>query len=796
MHFAWITSVLRKHVKIQGIVQGVGFRPFIWRLAQELGVTGWVVNSGHGVLLEVQGTTQQLECFLGRLPVELPPLASITKCEVNDAPLVAYETAFEIRKSETGIRKQPTVPPDMAMCADCLREVHDATDRRFQYPFINCTNCGPRFTILRRLPYDRRQTTMDSFKMCGSCQAEYADPADRRFHAQPNACPICGPQVWFATTANVNSLPTVDENCQAFEALELESGTSAIERARTAYKSGLILAIKGIGGFHLACDAHNDSAIALLRERKRRPAKPFAVMVADLETAHTIASINAFEAELLASRQAPIVLLPKRIPSPIAEGIAHGNPQIGVMLVSTPLHCVLVHPGEIWVMTSGNLANEPICRTNDEARQRLSSLCDGFVFHDRPIATVCDDSVVRSNGNRGIPIRRSRGYCPLPIPIPHGANLEQLPCVLAVGSELKTAVCLTVGDQAILGQHVGDTENRETMIALERSVDHLLTLYDVRPEMIVTDAHPSYQSANWGAKQAMRWQIPHRRVQHHYAHAISLACEHGIADEPIIAVVFDGTGYGTDGAIWGGEWLIASSTDCQRFAQIAYTPLPGGDSCIERPAKSALAQLFQNSIPWNTALDSVKSFTSSELRLLQQQLQKNINCIPTSSMGRLFDAVASLLGIRQRVSFEAEAAIELEFMAAPVLQKAATNPLVYPISLVQDTRWLWDTGPLLAAIVDECLRRVDVGEMAAKFHSSVALATRRICELARDATGLHKVGLTGGVFQNVLLTELISRELESAGFTVLVHSLISPNDGGLSLGQAIIGRNLMLTSRS
>lgn len=778
----------RKQVRLQGIVQGVGFRPFIWRLAQELCLSGSVINDGLGVLIEVQGVADRVSEFLRRLPGEIPPLASLERMKVFELEVVADELTFEIRESKAQSRKQAVVPPDVALCPECEREMLNPTDRRFQYPFINCTNCGPRFTILHALPYDRTQTSINRFEMCPECQAEYENPAGRRFHAQANACPECGPQVWFAKAAELNSLIQLDESCEALRRAKSFCGPAALERARSYFHAGKILAIKGIGGFHLACDARNAAAVEQLRKRKQRPAKPLAVMVADLDTARSIAVLDDDECRLLASPARPIMLVCKQPTASTAESVAPGNPLLGIMLAYSPLHRLLVQPGEVWVMTSGNLADEPICRTNEEARNRLSQMCDGFLFHNRPIVTVCDDSVVRSTRSEVMLIRRSRGYCPLPIPISQESNRDEAPCVLAVGGELKTTVCLTVGNQAIVGQHVGDTGNRETLLALERSVEHLLAIYDVRPQLIVADAHPGYLSAQWAARQASRWQIPFRTVQHHHAHAISLACEHHLADEPIIAVVFDGTGFGTDGAVWGGEWLIASRKSFQRFAHLAYTPLPGGDSCIERPAKTALAQLFQHGIAWDSRLASTQSFTAVELRLLSQQLDRNIHCVPSSSMGRLFDAVASLAGLRQRVTYEAQAAVELEFLAAACLGKTTITDLNYPIDLVNAPNWRWDTKPMLVAIVEDCLQAVDRGLIAAKFHCSVAVATRRICQLARESTGIGKVGLTGGVFQNAVLSELVTRELQAVGFEVLVHTKVPPNDGGLSLGQAIIGQ--------
>jgi hydrogenase maturation protein HypF len=786
---------LRKKVLIRGIVQGIGFRPTVWRLAQEMGLTGWIANNETGALIEVQGASDQLNFFLNKLTEAPPPLAVISKLDVSDMECLVGESNFEIRQTEIGPNRSATVPPDLAFCSDCERELLDCTNRRYQYPFINCTRCGPRYTILKALPYDRFQTTMEPFEMCPSCRREYENPEDRRFHAQPNACHCCGPQVWFVMQERLKSVSNIGERCETLRELGLAMGSVAIKEARSCFHSGFILAIKGIGGFHLACDAQNEGAVQLLRSRKQRPTKPLAVMVADLDTARQISNFGDLEANLLLSSQRPIVLLPKRSGGILPEGVAPNNPQIGIMLAYSPLHRLLIQPGEVWVMTSGNLAEEPICQSNDEARQRLSRLCDAFLFHDRRIVTVCDDSVVRSDGCQTIPLRRSRGFCPLPIPVPGFTDQMKTSCVLALGGELKSTVCLTVRGQAIMGQHIGDMSNQETLEALERSVDHLINLYSVRPQMIIADAHPGYLSAEWGSRRAARWQIPFHRLQHHHAHAISVGTENGLSGQSLIAVVFDGTGYGTDGKIWGGEWLIANQLSFERFAQLAYTPLPGGDSCIERPAKTALAQLFHYSIPWNQSLPSVENFSETEINLLERQLRNDIHCVPSSSMGRLFDAVASLIGLQHRISYEAEAAIGLEFLAAEGMQLLSGSSGSYAVDLVRKSHWIWDTRSLITAVVNDCLSNTDKKIIAAKFHRTISIGTRQICEMAREATGINQVGLTGGVFQNLLLTEMVSNELQSVGFAVLKHSLVPPNDAGLSLGQASYGHAFLQSSQ-
>jgi hydrogenase maturation protein HypF len=517
-------------------------------------------------------------------------------------------------------------------------------------------------------------------------------------------------------------------------------------------------------------------------------------MVADLDTAAKYARLEPEEAQLLASPQRPIVLLRKFDVTGLAQGVAPENPDLGIMLAYSPLHLLLVRPDEVWVMTSGNLADEPICYENADALTRLSSICDGFLVHDRLIETVCDDSVVRVYRSRPLPIRRSRGYCPLPIEV-RSTNLDDNSiCALAVGGEIKTTVCLTIGTQAILGQHLGDTGNQETLLALEHSVDHLLELYGAKPDVIVADAHPDYLSAAWARKKATQWGVPWITVQHHHAHAISLSAEHGLDNEPLIACVFDGTGFGPDGAIWGGEWLIASPQEYRRFARLEYTALPGGDAAIRRPAKTALAQLFHYGLEWDERLPCVQALSNAERKLLKQQLQNRFHAPSTSSMGRLFDCVASLCGVRQRVHYEGQAAIELEVLAATLLsseQDADRNDPAYPSDWQRREAWVWNYRDMMLAMIGDQLAGIGADQIAARFHATLAEATTEICKKAREETSINTVGLSGGVFQNVLLTELTNTLLERDGFRVLTHRQVPPNDGGLALGQAVIGRAML-----
>ncbi len=564
---------------VRGVVQGVGFRPFVWSLAQHNGLTGWVRNSNIGVEAELQGPAATIEAVTAQVRDHPPPLAQVQSISLQDIAIEPLDALFRILESDRSGGHAAYVSPDTATCEDCLSELRNPADRRFGYPFINCTHCGPRFTIQKSVPYDRHQTTMELFGMCDLCRKEYESPADRRFHAQANACYQCGPTVWYVQA----NLPT-SMACQSPSNLQGRSTAShvaaVIEAVRASVSSGLIVAIKGIGGFHLACDAKNSQAVQRLRERKQRPFKPLAVMAADIATACHVVELSAAERNLLESRQRPIVLARKRDGTGLAPGLAPHNPYLGVLLPYAPLHSLLLAAGDLWVMTSGNLADEPIAYENEDAYERLSGIADAFLLHDRPIHTVCDDSVMRVSEVGPIPIRRSRGYAPLPVQLQ-----EAGPTLLAVGAELKNTVCLASGSQAFVGPHVGDMGNLATLRAWERSCDHLQSLYHSCPEIIVSDQHPGYSSTESARQLAERMHAPWLQVQHHHAHAASLLAEHELDDgQKIIACVLDGTGYGTDGAIWGGEVLIASASTFERVAHLQYAPLPEAisASCIRR----------------------------------------------------------------------------------------------------------------------------------------------------------------------------------------------------------------------
>lgn len=752
---------IRQRFVLRGVVQGVGFRPFVYRLAQRYQLQGFVSNTTDSVWIEVQGKADAIAAFASDLTSQCPPLARIEAITAERCPL-SHETDFRIQASAISATAGSSVPADIATCAECLRELFDPTDRRYRYPFINCTNCGPRFTIIRGLPYDRPSTTMAAFAMCPPCAREYHDPADRRFHAQPIACPVCGPHVWLE----------VDRQTIA-------KANTAIEMALQFLDEGKIVAVKGIGGFHLACDATNSRAVQTLRERKGRGEKPFAVMVRDLAQAREWTIVSEEEARLLAAPERPIVLLPRRQQDPPwAAAVAPGITTLGLMLPYSPLHHLLLQDRPL-VMTSGNRSDEPIARDNDEACQRLASVADAFLFHNRDIHTVCDDSVVRVFAGREYPLRRSRGFAPLPVPLPRPVRP-----VLAVGGELKATLCLTTDTRAILSQHIGDVENVETLGVLEHTAEQLLSLFATQPEAIVCDAHPGYLSAAWARQFAARRGLPVLRVQHHRAHVAALLTDCGWTTDPALVVCFDGTGYGDDGAIWGGEFFLAQGSTIRRVAKLTDIPLPGGDAAIRRPYRVALAHLWSAGVPWSEELPCVAACSPVERHVLQQQLQRHVHCVPTSSAGRLFDAVASLIGIRQTVSYEAQAAIAMESRAT------VTPGACYPIHILDDEWTQWDVRPVIRAIAEEVRQRVPAAWIAGRFHATVAEAITRLASHLRRKYHFDAVGLTGGVFQNLLLLQQTVDRLHANSMRVLIHHHVPTNDGGLSLGQAVLAAGL------
>ncbi len=782
-------AVQRLCLTINGAVQGVGFRPFVFNCAKRCKLRGFVRNESGGVSVEIEGTKDNLIKFQKLLRENTPPLAQVTSIETEEIAL-GDEIDFCIVESRIRDSENTIVAPDASICADCLRELFDKKNRRFRYPFINCTNCGPRFTITKDIPYDRPNTTMSVFQMCGFCQSEYDNPLDRRFHAQPNACRDCGAIVWF----QVRTVPNSGR-------IETGSDEDAILAVQRVLAEGGIVAVKGIGGFHLACDARNDAALRILRERKGRVEKPFAVMCRDLKTAQKLVEISKAERDLLTGKERPIVLLRKKRGAEISELVAPGNSFLGVILPYSPLHHLLLNPVadnerllDVFVMTSGNFSNEPIVKDNAEALEKLSNLADAFLLHDREIFVPCDDSVVRifnatdkifkdqkpKTKDRFIelPIRRSRGYAPFPVELPF-----KLPPVLAVGGELKAAFCLAKDEFAFMSQHIGDMENLETLAAFERSVEQMRRLFRIEPEIVAFDAHPNYLSARWVRENAERIFQPETKlvaVQHHHAHIASVMAENGLQNEKVIGFAFDGTGYGTDGAIWGGEVLIADYCGFERAAHLKYVPLAGGDVSIKKPYRVALAHLRQAGVFWNEKLPSVAACPETERRILLKQFENKFNTIPTSSFGRLYDAVASIAGIRQTITYEAQAAIEFE----AVLDNNVTDS--YEFKITEGEAIEIDCAPLIRWAALDVLDGISVGEISAKFNNAAANLILKLAVHFRRRDKLNKVALSGGCFQNVALLKSSLRLLRENDFEILTHRRVPPNDGGLALGQAVI----------
>jgi hydrogenase maturation protein HypF len=766
---------VRQHFTVTGVVQGVGFRPFVHRIASELGLTGFVGNDSGAVFLEVQGERARVDEFGRRLRSQAPPLARIGNVTVRELAAdtrCGREFRIVASRAITHTLKTP-IPPDIAVCDDCVAELFDPHDRRYRHPFVTCTNCGPRFTIIRELPYDRPATTMSAFAMCERCAAEYHDPADRRFHAQPIACPDCGPSLWFRSGAG--------------HATRIDGSDAALAATQRALAAGAVVAIKGIGGYHLACAVDDDAAVGALRARKARGAKPFAMLVRDLDVARRYAHVDAAEAAVLSSPARPIVLLRRRGDAPVADGVAPGSPLLGLMLPYSPIHHLLLAPvpgaaervPDALVLTSANRSDEPICFTDDDAAERLSVLCDAVLEHNRPIHVPCDDSVVRVIDNGELPIRRSRGYAPLPVDLRFEGRTA--PGVLAVGGELKNTFCLTDGSRAYLSGHIGDMGTWATLRAFERAVDQLSEIRG-KPARMAADLHPGYHTRGWAERHA--GDRPLDLVQHHHAHVVSLLAEHGRIGEPIVGVSFDGTGYGTDQTIWGGE-ILALGTDSHRFVRVGHllpVPLPGGDAAVRNPWRMALSQLWVAGIDWTPDLAPVAAATEDELRLIRSQLETGAGCVPCSSMGRLFDAVASLLGVRHRIDYEGQAAIELEALAESALDDPNGMDPSLPLAVRADG--VIDPATMVQTLVAALYAGTRPAPLAAAFHGAVADAVAKV--VSRVAGEVRLVGLTGGVFQNVLLLRACRKRLRLAGFEVLTHHTVPPNDGGLALGQAAI----------
>jgi hydrogenase maturation protein HypF len=744
---------------VEGTVQGVGFRPFVYRLADELGLAGWVLNDERGVLLEVEGSPAGLEAFAARLRADAPPLARVERVVVEPVEPVG-RPGFEIRASVRAGDADAPVSVDSATCDDCLRELLDPADRRHRYPFINCTNCGPRFTIVRGVPYDRPLTTMAGFQMCDRCRAEYDDPADRRFHAQPNACPDCGP-----------ALTLLDPG-----GAELERRDGALRMAAQALSGGSIVAVKGLGGYHLACRADVEPAVAALRARKHREDKPFALMAADLEAARALVELSAPEERLLTGPERPIVIA-RRLPgAAVADSVAPGSRDLGVMLPYTPLHHLLLSDADTpLVMTSGNLSDEPIAYEDGEARKRLRDVADLFLVHDRPIHMRTDDSVVRATARRPLMLRRSRGHVPASIELPLPAARSLLAC----GAELKSAFCLAKGRRAWVGHHIGDLKTWETLRSFREGVEHFERLFAVRPEVLAHDLHPDYLSTGYALE---RDGVELVGVQHHHAHLAACLAEHGERG-PAVAAIFDGTGHGADGTAWGGELLVGDLRGFERAGHLAAVRLPGGDAAVREPWRMACSWIVEAlGEDQPRPLDAVDP---DRWRAVAELARTGLSSPVTTSVGRLFDAVAAICGIRTTVNYEGQAAVELE--AAAWHEDCGA----YELPLVEDSPLVLDARELVRAVVRDAERGEAAGAIAARFHAGLAGATAAGCARVAAERGLDTVVLSGGVFQNRLLLELTAERLERAGLRVLVPELLPPNDGGIAYGQAAVAAALM-----
>jgi hydrogenase maturation protein HypF len=754
----------RIRVRVEGTVQGVGFRPYVYRLASELGLAGHVLNDSRGVLVEVEADPERVERFLRRLPAEAPPLARVEQVSAHELP-ARGQGSFRILESPRSGEPSAPVTPDTATCDECLAELFDPADRRFRYPFINCTNCGPRFTIVRGIPYDRAYTTMARFEMCERCRAEYEDPANRRFHAEPNACPVCGPSVRLVPGERA--------------AVGVGEGADPIATAVAALSAGAIVAVKGIGGFHLACRADDQRAVGELRSRKHREDKPFALMVPNLAAARRLVVVGPQEESLLCSHRRPIVLAPRRPDAPVAPAVAPGAPELGVMLPYSPLHHLLIaDAGQPLVLTSGNVSDEPIAYRDEEALERLGSIADAFLLHDRPIHTRTDDSVMRTIRGPAAPrqlmLRRSRGYVPesLELPVPAQRHL------LACGAELKNTFCLAKGSRAWVGHHVGDLHNYETYRSFTEGIEHFQRLFAVAPDVVVHDLHPEYLSTKYALDRDGGQLLA---VQHHHAHLAACLAEHG-ATGPVVGAIYDGTGYGSDGTVWGGELLFGGLAEFQRDGMLWPVRLPGGEAAIRQPWRMACAWLTAAYGSGPELPATLNGRVEPEAwRQVADLCAGGVASPLTTSMGRLFDAVAAVCGIRTEVNYEGQAAVELEASCAAHKHDA------YPLPLVSESgRWWLDARETVRAILADLVAGLAAPVVAARFHNSVAEATATACRAACDRHSCGTVVLSGGVFQNRRLLEHTTRLLESAELTVLTPERLPPNDGGIAYGQAAV----------
>ncbi|MGD0830971.1 MAG: carbamoyltransferase HypF [Terracidiphilus sp.] len=778
-------QVQRREVLVRGVVQGVGFRPFVYRLALEEGLSGSVGNDTGGVTIQVEGPAQRVESFLTRLRSQPPSMARIDSITVHkiapssqtpEAQRPANEPQFQIDPSQATGQVATGIPADAATCPDCLRELLDPADRRYRYPFLNCTNCGPRFTITRQIPYDRPQTSMANFPMCPACQQEYDHPANRRFHAQPNACWVCGPRVWLEFPNSANAANTANSAIQ-----------NPINQTIDLLFNGQIVAIKGIGGFHLSVDATNDAAVMRLRERKHRNGKPLAVMVRDLEAARTLCALTIEEEALLTTPARPIVLARQREDSRIAEAVAPGIPWLGIFLPYAPLQHLLFADARIHalVMTSANLSEEPIAIDNEEAQRRLGQIADAFLMHDREILQRCDDPVAAIVDGAPQLIRRARGFVPLGVALPFEA-----PPLLAVGGHLKNVFALAHGRFAYQSQHLGDLENLNALDFFRESLEHIMHTFEIEPQAVVHDLHPGYLSTTWAKEWAAERKLPLIAVQHHHAHVAACMAEHSLQG-PVIGLALDGTGYGSDGKIWGGEVLIANFKSFKRFAHLNYVPMPGGEKAIKEPWRMAFAHLRAAGFDLETAA-SIAGATIDEARVIDRMIERKVNAPLTSSLGRLFDAVAAVVLNRRVVDYEAQAAIELEGIA--IAEPDDSSAYAVPITGADLKRHIPERinlNLLWQSVVEDLRDGVSKPQIAARFHSAIASAFAQAASSARTATGAKQVALSGGCMHNRRLARLLRARLEANGFQVYQHRQVSPGDGGLSYGQIAVAAAML-----
>ncbi|MCK4794750.1 MAG: carbamoyltransferase HypF [Desulfobacteraceae bacterium] len=745
-----------RRLDVNGIVQGVGFRPFVFRLANRYGINGEIANTSSGVSIRIEGIQKKIESFCNDLKKKSPPLAHITEILIHSEPLVHFSD-FTIAKSRNYASKSTLISPDVSICPDCLSELLDPGDRRYQYPFINCTNCGPRYTIIDDIPYDRPNTSMKHFTMCPDCQAEYDNPYDRRFHAQPNACPDCGPHLELCD----NSGKRIPEQ-------------NPIKRTVELLREGNIVAIKGLGGFHLAVDAENHKAVCRLRKRKLREEKPFAIMSYDVNRIRKYAWVEPEEETLLMSSQRPIVILKKKNPNTISPEVSPRNRYYGAMLPYTPLHYLVLEYGfTALVMTSGNISEEPIAIDNEDAFARLSGIADYFLVHNRDIYLRSDDSIVKRIFGEFRFIRRSRGYVPTPIFLP-----QKVPQILACGSELKNTICLTKENNAFLSQHIGDMENLATFDFFKLTIEHMKRILHIHPEIIACDLHPDYLSTRYADVQHDLEKI---QVQHHHAHIVSCMAENKL-DGPVIGLSFDGTGFGTDGNIWGGEILIADAARFTRAAYLSYIPMPGSSAAIKEPWRMAVSYLYDafGEAFWHLDLPVLRQMEKRKLKILVEMISKNINSPRTSSLGRLFDGIAAIMGIRKNVYFEGQAAMDLEMLA----EEPAKTTYEYEWTSKETHRVLLQ--PIIHGVVKDMAKGVELSEISGKFHATLISLFSELCEVIRKESGLNRVAMSGGVFQNSLLLTGLVKALEDKKFQVFTHQRVPTNDGGIALGQAVV----------